>query len=733
MTAEATAHRLKLLASGYCPIPLYGKEPPVYNAKKKNNRFRGLAEWESLTNVTREQIEMWDKTWPDSTNTGALTRTMPVLDLDILNEEAARACEDFVHERYEDAGHFLSRIGLPPKRAIPFRTEEPFKKFVVNLIAPNAKADAKPEKIEFLADGEQVVVDGIHPDTGKPYHWHGGELGEVRHEDLPYIREAEAQTLVNDLVELLSRDHGYKRAPGRPSKGNGKTNARAAESDWSYLFDNIRQGRELHDSLRDLAAKMIAAGTNSGAVINQLRALMEASAAPKDERWRARVREIPDAVDSAVAKYGKQDERPPLPDPAAAPASGYTIADAFAVFRKWLILPSPIAFYAMVGTIAANMLPGDPVWLGIVAPPSSAKTEMLNSVAALPHIHATATLTEAALLSGVPKKQHTTNAKGGLLREIGAFGILLLKDFGSILSMHPENKAKLLAALREIFDGSWRRDFGTDGGKSASWKGKLGLIFAVTGAIDQHRSIDDELGQRFLLSRLSPTRGQFRYALKHSGVRAAQMRKELSDAIVKLFSTPLRQPRALADNEINELERTINLVVRMRGATARDRFKRELEFVYGEEGTGRIGLCLTQLLAGLDSLGLDRAIAMKVVISVALDSVPPLRRQAYEWLCKRKTDFEAGKLAPVIDKNGNKRPAPLKVTTAQVATALDYPTNTIRRVLEDLAVYHLIKRTKGKGSAGDQWHVVDSDAPEQGADGSANNDDDESHDGGGEG
>src|SRR6516165_10129653 len=121
MTAEATAHRLKLLASGYCPIPLYGKEPPVYNAKKKNNRFRGLAEWESLTNVTREQIEMWDKTWPDSTNTGALTRTMPVLDLDILNEEAARACEDFVHERYEDAGHFLSRIGLPPKRAIPFR------------------------------------------------------------------------------------------------------------------------------------------------------------------------------------------------------------------------------------------------------------------------------------------------------------------------------------------------------------------------------------------------------------------------------------------------------------------------------------------------------------------------------------------------------------------------------------------------------------------------------------
>ena len=39
--------------------------------------------------------------------------------------------------------------------------------------------------------------------------------------------------------------------------------------------------------------------------------------------------------------------------------------------------------YAVLGTIAANLLPGDPVWLGIIAPPSSAKTEILNSVAAI--------------------------------------------------------------------------------------------------------------------------------------------------------------------------------------------------------------------------------------------------------------------------------------------------------------------------------------------------------------
>jgi len=40
------------------------------------------------------------------------------------------------------------------------------------------------------------------------------------------------------------------------------------------------------------------------------------------------------------------------------------------------------------------------------------------------------------LLSGTPTKEKAADARGGLLREIGAFGYLVLKDFTSILSMH---------------------------------------------------------------------------------------------------------------------------------------------------------------------------------------------------------------------------------------------------------------------------------------------------------
>src|SRR6516165_10215897 len=218
---RALRHRLR--ATGYCPIPLYGKEPPAYG---KNNNRRGLPRWQDLHEVTPEQIDMWARTWPEAFNTGVLTRLMPTLDLDILNEDAVGTIEDHVREHYEERGYILVRIGLPPKRAIPFRTEQPFAKITINLIAPNGSPE-KHEKIEFLGEGQQVVVAGIHPDTQRRYSWFGGEPGQVKLEDLPHIRETEARQLVDDVVEILVRDFGYTRAPERRKrpkqqrKGNG--------------------------------------------------------------------------------------------------------------------------------------------------------------------------------------------------------------------------------------------------------------------------------------------------------------------------------------------------------------------------------------------------------------------------------------------------------------------------------------------------------------------------------
>jgi hypothetical protein len=402
---------------------------------------------------------------------------------------------------------------------------------------------------------------------------------------------------------------------------------------------------------------------------------MNASQAPRDDRWQERYDNVPRLVESAE-QFRKQDKQPADVGPPS------TIDQTLAVFERWLLLKDSTPVLAVLGALAANYLPGDPVWLGLIAPPSSAKTEILNATSLLKDAVQAATVTPAGLLSGTPKKQRDKGAKGGLLQQIGEFGILVLRDFGSVLSMHPETKAEILAALREIYDGHWVRHLGTDGGRTLAWKGKLGLIFAVTGVIDSHHAVIGSMGDRFLFSRMAPTpgRAQFNRALSHVGATTTLMRQELAKAVAQLFVGRRAEPRPISDEEASRIGDAISLVVRLRGAVERDRQKREIDAVYGAEGTARVGLALERLVAGLDTLGVDRKTAMDVALSVAMDSVPPQRRAAYECVCR----------------HGN-------VSTADVAVELALPTNTARRILEDLTAYRLLERQSlGQGHA-DVW------------------------------
>jgi len=649
-------------------------------------------------------LAAWDRNWPRARNTGILTRLTPTIDVDVLNEPAAIAIEELISDRFEERGCILPRIGKPPKRAIPFRTSNPFAKITANLVAADGSTG---EKIEFMCDGQQVVVAGIHPDTGKPYSWPLGNLTETARDDLPDISAAEAQQLVDDIIELLCRDFGYSRAAGRTArKGNGAQGAPA--KDWQHLIDAILGGNELHASTRDLAAKMARAGTDGGAVVNFLRGLMDSSAAPRDQRWQDRYDSLPRQVDTIQTKIeqeqaaaaanaqapGTGSGAPPPPPPlspgtgpAPGPAStpGSPIEDTLKIFREWLLLDNDIPVLAMLGTIAANMLPGDAIWLGIIAPPSSAKTEMLITLVNIPHTEMVGTLSVAGLLSGTPRRQVTAGAKGGLLQKIGGFGFLVLKDFGSILSMRPEAKAELLAALREVYDGKWTRVIGADGGRTLQWSGKIGLLFGCTRVYDSYYGVISELGDRFLLCRMEPDKKQFLHAMKHAN-RAPQMRARLVEAVTNLFAAHLPAPRDISDREIHWLNDILQIAVRLRGAVKRDYRTRELEDIYGAEGTARFGKALERVLAGLDCLGVKRSKARKVVREIAFDSVPPNRLRVYGYLKTLK---------------GNR---PIDTTT--VAKTIRLPTTTAHRVLEELVIYGLAERMPQGAGRPDMWRAV---------------------------
>jgi RecA-family ATPase len=293
-----TELRVELLHVDYSPIPSIGKVPP-------------LKDWQKKITTNAEEVALWAKVYPEAKNTGLLTQKMPTLDIDIRHLEAAQAIEDLVRERFEERGSILVRIGNAPKRAVPFRTDTPFKKIAASLTALDGSTD---QKIELLCDGQQLTAFGIHPDTNKPYRWHGGELGTIKREDLPDISEDEAKALVHDAVKLLCESFGYKTAATK-KKANGDGSG-ANPEDWGDLLANVHAGHKLHETLVILAAKLVVAGMGDGAIVNLLGAVMDTSITPHDARWQERYDDIERTVETARKKYGegaaKTDKEPPL-------------------------------------------------------------------------------------------------------------------------------------------------------------------------------------------------------------------------------------------------------------------------------------------------------------------------------------------------------------------------------------------------------------------------------------
>ena len=365
------------------------------------------------------------------------------------------------------------------------------------------------------------------------------------------------------------------------------------------------------------------------------------------------------------------------------------LADTLAVFKNWLWLEDTGHVEIALGTVAANYCTGDPVWTVIVGPPSSGKTEPLNSIAGLKDVHPAAVLTEGALLSGTPQKELESGTRGGLLRAIGGFGILLVKDFGSVISLNKDTRGQVLAGLREIYDGSWTRHVGTGGGRTLHWSGKCGFLGGATAAIDSAYAVMGALGERFLFYRLGEGGEQERgrLALAHVG-REPKMRAELATAVQSLFDkfTPPNHPPKLSPSEQERLNSLATFTTRCRSAVERDAYSasREIINVLGVESPSRVVKQLAMLMGGLEAVGVTRRRSWELITKMGLDSMPSIRSLVVQALVSERT-----------------------ATTSRIAELTRYPTNTVRRTLQDLACYSIVTgESQSKGNP-DLWTVTD--------------------------
>jgi hypothetical protein len=486
--------------------------------------------------------------------------------------------------------------------------------------------------------GYVVAPPSVHPETGKPYLW-------------VQARIARAGPPAWLLADVSKRQNGRTPAVG----------------------DVIPEGRR-RDAMLSVAGKLKRSGLRGDEILPTLRELNRRCRPPLEES----------ELESVAFKSTIEPVAAIKTVPVAAPRA---LDEVVAAFRTWLHLPDPGALYVALATVVANRLPGDPVWLLLVGASSSGKTEVLVSLAGLDEIESAATLTEASLLSGVPRKDVATGASGGLLRKIGEYGILTLKDFGSVLSMHRDARSGVLAALRECYDGAWDRPVGADGGKVLSWRGKLGLVAGVTTVVDRHHAVIDSLGSRFAFYRIDvgERKQQAGRALKHRH-QAKGMRDELRDAVAGFFvGLELPADGGLSDADERRIVDLADFVTIARSPVERDAYKtREIELIPDAEAPARFAIMLASLLDGLRVIGIEDADAWTLVVKVAFDSMPAQRRKVIEHLSAAES-----------------------TTTKEAATLLGLPTTTARRTLEDLAAHGLVKRISG-GDPGepDTWRLA---------------------------
>ena len=113
---------------------------------------------------------------------------------------------------------------------------------------------------------------------------------------------------------------------------------------------------------------------------------------------------------------------------------GVTLDEARAVFRSWLHLPDTGPLDVVLAASPRTGSTATPSGSLLVGPPGRRQERDPQRRLRPRDTHPPATLTEASLLSGTPKREKAAEAKGGLLREIGDCGIIVCKDFGSVLS-----------------------------------------------------------------------------------------------------------------------------------------------------------------------------------------------------------------------------------------------------------------------------------------------------------
>jgi hypothetical protein len=216
-------------------------------------------------------------------------------------------------------------------------------------------------------------------------------------------------------------------------------------------------------------------------------------------------------------------------------ADSSTAQDRFTVLKEhlehWYYQPDLQSLLITLAVGISHFVPeADPVWLFVMGPSGGGKTSInIRAASALPKTHSVSDLTENAILSGYHANTRKKTASIGLLVDVGVSGIVLMKDFTTILSKRDDERKKIIAALREIHDGHFDRTLGNVG--KIGWDGKVTIIAATTQSLEGCWAVLRDMGERFIQVRTLRADG---VAVAQTAIKQIGHEKAIAQKTVKL-------------------------------------------------------------------------------------------------------------------------------------------------------------------------------------------------------
>jgi hypothetical protein len=241
-----TTLRLQLLRNGYRPVPIIGPRVKIKSAGKRPP----MTGWQDICATAGEaEVSRWISEYPDSTNTGIQCGCTIGADIDVRIPVVAKQIAGAARTMLGDTP--LERVGMAPKTLLCYRADVTFRKIATSrLIMP----DGNEAQIEILAEGQQFVAYGIHPDTLAPYEWLQDGPDAVPWADLPVVTEDACRRFVAEAEAILRRAGGRTKAE---IDGNTKASAALAAGATVIAFRKASGGGSFFSEINRLALSAI--------------------------------------------------------------------------------------------------------------------------------------------------------------------------------------------------------------------------------------------------------------------------------------------------------------------------------------------------------------------------------------------------------------------------------------------------------------------------------------------